>query len=93
MYILLREWNFNAILVQGIVNGAQYIADNICFLCCICPHEHLEIDAGITQFTNYRPDLFRTVNPLVIQIVDRIVDKRNHLLQIAAISYAIRNNL
>ena len=47
MHILLWEWNFNAVLVQRVINGAQYITDNISLLGCIGPYEHLEIDAGI----------------------------------------------
>ena len=93
MDILLWEWNFDAVLVQCVVNGTQYITDDICLLSSVCPYEHLEIDAGITQLANYGTNLLGTVYPLVIQFVNSIINQRYYLLQITAISYTVRNNL
>ena len=52
MYVLLRERNLDAVLIQRVVDGAKHVADDVRFLDGVGPHENLEIDARIAQFAN-----------------------------------------
>ena len=51
MNILLWEWNLDVILTKGVINGVQYITDDIGPLRCIGPNEHFQVDAGVCQLS------------------------------------------
>ena len=45
MYVLLWERNLDAVLVEGVVDAVEHVADDIRLLDGVGPDKHLEVDA------------------------------------------------
>ena len=51
MYVSLWERYLDTLIVEGVIDTFQDIADDVRLLGCLCPDEQFEIDAGIPHYS------------------------------------------
>ena len=88
----MRERNLDAMGRQGVIDAFQNVADDIRLLGCIGPYKQLEVDAGIVHLADHGFYALLGIHPLVMQVVDCLLDHLRYLFQIRAIGYAERYN-
>lgn len=49
MHIALREWDFDVVLVEDVVDGGGEFADDVDLAHGIAPAQQLEIDAAVAE--------------------------------------------
>ena len=47
MHILLWEWDFDVVLVQGVVDGGEHLAGDNATHQRLCPDEDFKVDAAV----------------------------------------------
>ena len=88
MHVSLRERYIDAVLVKGIIDTFQRVANDIRPSWRLGPNEELEVDAGVGHLCSYALHGFRTVRSLDAQSVDSILNERYYLFQVRAVGHA-----
>ena len=79
-------------VVEGVVDTFQHVADHIRLLRCVSPDKQLEVDAGIAHLGDDTLHRLLGVYPLVMQVVDGRLYKHGYLLEVRAISHTKGND-
>ena len=82
MHILLWEWDFNVVLVQGVVDGGERLGSDGATHQRLCPNEEFEVDATVAQLRDTGKDVFRGVCTIHVKVVDGILYQSLHLCNI-----------
>ena len=97
MKVGLREWDFDVVVVEGVVDSFVGFADESHFFLYEHPHHHHEVDARVAKSREshaHRSAFFHQVGLLFASGVDDLVDAVDeqfaHLLHVGAISHADR---
>ena len=93
MHILLWEWDFNTVLVQGVVDGGKHLTGDDTTHQSLRPDIELEVDTAVAQLRDACKDVFRWVCAIQMQVVDGVFYQSLHLCYIRAVGHAEGDNL
>ena len=93
MHILLWEWDFDVVLVQGVVDSSEHLAGDNASHQGFRPDVELEVNAAVAQLRDACKDVFRWVCAIQVQVVDGVFYQSLHLCNIRAVGHAEGDNL
>ena len=91
MYITLRERNLDVVLIQCVIDAAQYLTLHQRLFGDVNPAEELHVHAVVSKFCNNGGQGFFTVDIGTFQCPDSLHHQIAHLLDVAAIGHTEAN--